>query len=201
MGHPADHMSDSALLSEVDSLKPLDDSQNNLRKLFERWNNRLTLQGASIAEQYIGGRCSLVVDVDFLPLSQSCVPANWATATAGLYPHGPHDDHLARIVFNVDTLQRCNVKHGNQQNMFVENIEVMEGTDRFITSFVRLYDVEYLPAERFWEAGLYYSTIKSRYELLPTLIGPKGELGVVGASSRSVHDLANHQVERALLRL
>ena len=41
------------------------DAKDELRELFERWNNSLTVEGISFAEKYIEGRISVILYVEF----------------------------------------------------------------------------------------------------------------------------------------
>lgn len=186
------------LLCGAANLEPLDDSRNKLRKLFERWDNRLSLQGKSVLEQYIGGRLSLVVDVEFrTPSHTDRGPSDRLEATIVFDTHSAiNHTEVARFVFDVDSRQNRNMQHWDQQDVFVEDVEVVYSANGLIPSLVRLYGVEYLPAERFGEARLYYSTVKSCYELLPAFASPEWEFGVGHVAASIANDAANHQVER-----
>jgi hypothetical protein len=157
-------------LPETDRLEAPNDSKNKLRHLFKRWDNRLTLQGKSLSEQYIGGRLSLVVDVDFIALGQCSTPTDRDIGVAELNRHCALDNEGARFVFYMNARQRCNMEHWNEQFVFVKNIEVVKGADRGIPSFVRLYDIKYVLPEFAGEAFMYYSTLTSFYKFLPRAV-------------------------------
>jgi hypothetical protein len=54
----------SSLLPAAVRLERLNDSVDQLRKLMERWDNRLTFKGLSIVELYLNGRLKIAVDFE-----------------------------------------------------------------------------------------------------------------------------------------
>lgn len=186
-------------LPERDRLETLDDSKNKLRELFERWDNRLTLQGKSLVEQYISGRLSLVVDVDFIAFGNAGAPTNGDIGVVELNRQRALDNEGTRFVFYMNVRQCRNVEHGNEQFVFVENIEVVKSADRVIPSLVRLYNVNYVLPEFSGEAFMYYSILASFYKFLPRAVGLEWKADVseaLGGTSLG-HNVADQQIECA----
>jgi hypothetical protein len=184
-------------LPETDRLEADNDSKNKLRDLFKRWDNRLSLQGKSLLEQYIGGRLSLVVDVDFIALGKCSAPTDRAIGVAELNRHCAFDNEGARFVFYVNARQRCNVEHWNEQFVFVENVEAVKSADRGIPSFVRLYDINYVFPEFAGDALMYYSTFASFYKFLPRAVGLewKADVSEILGGTTHCYGVADQQIE------
>jgi hypothetical protein len=143
-------------------LKPVNDALNEFRELYKRWDNRLTLENIDIAERYIKSGLQLLAD---------------------LHIRGRGDDiDLRAIVHRADETilegycnpalkGSCHVwyaaeKYDRQnQLVFVGYVEVMDGPERVIPSFVRFQTFDYL--DDIWAGAVYLSLLNSLIKIVP----------------------------------
>ena len=166
-----------------------DDFKNEIRKLSARWNNRLTLEGQSIAKLYIDDRFAIVCDFSI------STPNNGMSCNSVLNKQPTFDFQLTAIISPHS--HACHVGEmsgGEQSAMLVFDIEVVNMQEGFsVPSSVRfnIYDqmVQNIPRNL-----LFKSAINGRFKFLPGFIDR--ELGVLSTSPPSNSlDIVDSQVQ------
>src|SRR4051794_10008770 len=119
-----------APLGPIKSRERLNDFADKFRELSDRWDNRLTVKGLSIAERYRRGDLGLLISyVRQGEVHHRCIAYHSAITRYGRGLVGMRMKNAA--------------KHGRRddQLMFVDNVEIMKGSKELvpsILSFVRL---------------------------------------------------------------
>lgn len=177
-------------VGEVRLLNCLYDARDELRELMQRWDNRLTLETLNIAEQYVKGRLSVILDLDFAGHVKTC-------AQFMVLSDLERKDSL-HVPFGLDSerTQRSDGEHRYEQPMFIGNVQIVKGAQGVIPSLVRLYDIK-KESDHIGAETLYCSTVNGGFKFLPCL--PKWELGFRRRSATSPNNkLISDMIERGV---
>lgn len=144
--------------------------RNQIGNLNERWNNRLSLKGRSLAEAYVNGYCGIVLYCDGLVGSagESSDPV-WACSVVA-------EQVSSGGISGPIYIDASNVGNGDgrdQEVVFVVVVEVIEPPKRFVKSILRPYLVEKrLLSTR--DGALYQVQDRGGFEIFP--FGMNGEM-------------------------
>lgn len=133
---------------------------NEYREAVQCWKDGLTVHWHSPAKNYAEGRCALVFDLNLLFIGRDSrhVSRNGGPVRKREY--------LARFVFVADIPNKLELQMGNQQPVFVFNVETVNGPDGVpIPSLVRLYDI-HNEVDDPVGGLLYQSTIDGTYKFI-----------------------------------
>jgi hypothetical protein len=158
----------SRLLPETVLFKNLDDSCNKAGDLMKLWKNRLTLQGLSISKRYLEGNLEILADFDFIcngsitqycaifyPMRMSALQCEKDLVTR------KWGRRRKRSVRNIDA-----VKNGNKQLMFVNDIEIVNGSEHISEPvFIWLQRANYI--NDLWGGTVYVSLSNSILKVIP----------------------------------
>lgn len=150
------------------------------REIAQRWKNRMVLEGHSVAEKYVAGCLSLVCDLNVFPAGGNVDEI----ATVQNRRQFANDERFARLVFKAKVPDVLAMDFGNQEFVFVQNVESVKLPDGFpIPSSVRLYDIQDEVADPF--GGLMFkSAIDGVFHFLPGIVNRKlRELSPLPSSS------------------
>jgi len=171
---------------EVRLLDCLHDARNELRELMQHWDNRLTLENLSLAEQYREGRLSVALECK---LAGHPHYIQFSALTDGERAIGERH-HTSR---SRDVRQGRDGNNRNTSEVFVGYVQTVQDPDGItIPSFVRLYDVPNQGNE-IGTSSLYFSALKGGYQFVAGL--PHRELDVVGRTVRVVHDFEGYVIK------
>ena len=111
-----------------------DDVRDELRKLFKRWDNRLTLQGLSLSDSYLKGRIQLAVDFDLCSSGET----NKCRATFWRDPHFSEEKAVHSAVSHVNVFEAAEDRDSGKSNVFVSKVEIVKGAHTtMVPSWVR----------------------------------------------------------------
>lgn len=144
----------------------VNDPVDQMRKLMEKWDNRLTLDNLRLAERYLEGgleihvhiRVFAVVNVDatdFCAVLKNCKPLSASAAGLG------HDGHalgglLGGVVLDPANHGGATAERSNEQEaVFVDVVKLVKFPEDIIATLVRLERVE--DAYRSRRHSLYFS--------------------------------------------
>jgi hypothetical protein len=175
--------------SQGNLLKAIDSASNDFRHLAERWHNRLSGQGQSLAERYMRHGLTVVCD-----LAISVPDASVGMVVGRNENPIVYRKFLASIVYSANVSDARYFEMGNQQPVFVSNVETVKAPDGLaIPSLVRLYDI-HDETENFCAGVIFQSAI---YGVLKPLAGVvNGELGVrSGNENKLMHGVIESGAE------
>lgn len=165
-------------------LNCLHDAHDELSQLVQRWNAGFSLK-RSLVEQYREHRLSVVQK---FKCGRRFQYAEFSSA----------DDFEGAIIKghtaspSVDMSEGYNRHHWYQQQMFVSDVQIVQGAEGIIPSLVRLDLVEDC-GDDILARNLYLSTIDGRFHFLSRLAN--GKLDVVGRATCTADDFAGHEIE------
>ena len=176
---------------EENSLNAVNRATDEMREIAERWQDRLTVEGHSIAENYAEGRLSLIFDLNIL--------APYAGVDRDVrVNHCPLSDGevFASAIFAVDRPNVRNVFLRDQEPVLVFNVESVEIPEGFSSpSLVRLYGI-HDEVDDCFGGLLFQSTIDSSYKFIPG--GANREVCVrIPGPGRLKLNIADREVESA----
>lgn len=155
-------------------------------ELMERWDNRLTFKGLPTAKDYADGRYAIAL---YFKVSS-------AGDEAEVLPGGERDtadiDDVLILVLHHEVGNLCGRDHRNNQLMFVDNVELVEGPDGLLPSFVWLYRVKDKVDQEGHEL-LYFSLLKHISKAIPGLV--KREITCGFRPTMCDDDFAHHEIE------
>jgi hypothetical protein len=169
-------------------LERLDDSLNQMRQVMERWDKRLERKGLNVSEGYLEGRMEFLIE--------------FKTFNKG------HVNDYRAILYRSDTViderhgDATVPKHGevgslavggcgDQGNVFVVNVEVMDGAKRNVASLVRLERAENI--NDIWGSPVYVSLFNGT--LKGGVAGAKRKVNVINFASICANQVASQQIE------
>jgi hypothetical protein len=162
----------------------LDDARDELRQLFERWDNRLVFEGLPLAETYAEGRISIALYFQRgkrrrieIPFSRS-FKNQFLEFKDGFF-----------VIFKAEIGEGNKPQYRDQDPMLIHNIQVVQSIKGIIPSTVRLYSINDEIAD-FGTHSLYFSTVDLTYKILPFFMERKFDFPVRAGNNR-----AHHQVE------
>src|SRR6266700_2456708 len=139
MNHGCDSGSSSSYGCEL-LRKLIYDARHELREFYERWEHRLTPYNfLSVAEQYVKGRLTVALDVDFSGRPNESHLPGTARDTEGAI-----NQPIAVLVYSIHAVEGDHRQDGNEQPVFVGDVEL-------------------------GQRSLYRSAIDGRYQFLPRL--------------------------------
>lgn len=145
---------------EVSDFQRFNDAKNKLRQLKERWDNRLRIEKMSLLEEYRKGRLSIVFNL------QPTANLDHVVSAGAIGYEGAISDLRALVVFCVNAGDGRHAKHGDQEPVFVDVVDFVEGPEGKIPSLVRLYVVENDVAD-IGSGMLYVSLFHGNGKVLP----------------------------------
>ena len=164
------------------------DARDDLRKLMQRWDERLTFEGASLWKEYAKGRISVVCYVH----TGAC--GNCLESAASIHSKRNIGESITVIVMCADTGNLGDADCRDQQSVFVHDIKLVEGPEGIIPSFIWLYDIDDQIADTL-PRDLYFSTVDGCYKFLPRVADRKG--CVFGGGSACLEDyVVSHDIKR-----
>src|ERR1700687_2364067 len=101
----------------------------------QRWENQFVTHRESLLEQYQQGRFTVVCDLD---ICRSAIVE--AGAVASDYPSA-NTDLCASGVFCPDFTNGAGLPNWNQQPVFVQNVETVQGPEGVIPSIIGFYNI------------------------------------------------------------
>lgn len=178
---------------EENLLDTIDSATDEMREIAERWQNRLTVERHTIAENYADGRLSLICDLNIL------VPDTRIFGRCGVDDRPLNDcEVFASAVFAVNSPNVRNVFLRNQEPMLVFNVECIKTPEGFSTpSLVRLYGIHDEVEDGFGNPLplLFQSTIDGVYKFIPALADRETGVGVAGCSGLELN-IAHNEIKR-----
>lgn len=178
--------------SEKYFFNAVDSAANEMREIAQRWQNRLSAERHTIAENYAEGRLSLICDLNIL------APDARVDRDARMN-HCPLSDSevFASAIFTVDGPNVCNIFLRNQEPVLVFNVETVKSPNRFsYPSLVRLYRIH---DEFEYQFGsplplLFQSAIDGVYKFIPGRADRKVSVRVP-SSGCIEFDVAHREIE------
>jgi hypothetical protein len=183
-----------ASCSEKNTLDAINRATDDMRELAERWQDCLTVERHTIAENYAEGRLSLICDLNIL------APDTRVDGDVRV-DHCPlsHSEVFASAIFAVDRPNVRNVFLRDQEPVLVFNVESVQSPDRMAqTSLVRLYRLHDEVEDGFGSPLplLFQSAINGIYKFIPGRADRKVSVRV--PASRGIEfNVAHHEVESA----
>lgn|SRR6266576_404379 len=167
------------------------DTRHELRKLYERWEHRLTPYNfLSLAEQYVKGRLTVALDVNLLRRPDKTHLPRAADDTEGAI-----NQLKTLLVFRIHAVEGDHRHDGNEQPVLVGDIEAMQRVQRIaLPSLVRLYDVDN-ECGKVGQRSLYRSAIDGRYKFLSRLADCEPRMLVL-SEVRATANFPLHIIER-----
>ncbi|HEV8552164.1 MAG TPA: hypothetical protein VGR65_02090 [Casimicrobiaceae bacterium] len=173
---------------EVCLLDCINDAKDDLRELFQRWDNRLTFKGLSLVEKYCEGRLSMALKMRIAGGLHHYV--QYAASTNS--ERAICESHIADR--RIDVRKRHNGKGGYQEAMFIGNVETVKRPDGvIIPSFVWLYSVQN-EGDDIDTGDLYFSPIKDTFQFLPRISDWEVRMTGRNAASHS-DDFASQKIQ------
>src|SRR2546422_3774577 len=101
-----------------------DEFINGLRELMERWDNRFTLQGKSIAEQYLKGKISVILELGF---ASTCPCLTSSARTVG--PRSKKCEAASTFSGPILQFGSCarEPDNWNKESMFISDVQSVQG--------------------------------------------------------------------------
>ncbi|SRR6266567_5900740 len=148
------------------------DARDDLREIYERWNNRLTWEKLfPLAEQYANGRFSVALYVKRRVRpegAQNAIPRDGES---------PGGESVMVLVFRADIAKGQDPQDGNQQPVFVGDVKTVKGPQGIIPSRVWFYLIPN-QVNNVGPRSLYISALKGGFQFLPRF--KTGETDVLG---------------------
>jgi hypothetical protein len=139
--------------------------------LAERWHNKLTLQGQSLAERYTKHGLTVICDLDI-----SVPKTEVLTSVRGNDKPVVEGETLARFIYCANVVNSRKFSVSNQEPVLVFDIETVKGPDGLaIPSLVRLYNFDN-EVEDFFGGVLFQSAIDGSFKAIRGILD--GELCV-----------------------
>ncbi|MGC2610794.1 MAG: hypothetical protein WA320_12015 [Candidatus Sulfotelmatobacter sp.] len=169
--------------SNWEHLESINRARHAFRNFVERLNDRLTLVGNSYVEYYRKGRMALILRCELSFPTKFDVKARFLSEDRPFV-----DKRIAFIVLKAKVGKPHHIEYWEQQLMFVEDVQIVQGPNGAIPSLVGLYDIqEEIDNQRdsgiSGETLLFQSAINSTYQLLPLVANWK-PCPMVGFSGR-----------------
>ncbi|WP_188656478.1 hypothetical protein, partial [Stakelama pacifica] len=173
--------------------------RDGLRHINERWKNALALNNAGLVEQYLSGRFTVALYFH----STGAEVGNPDLAALRDDPGSP-TYAIVVVVSDVEEGQCLGDENGDEQSVFVADIELVEVPEKAPAGFVRSYLVRDEGADT-WDRFLYGSVpaltfglpvndfwrgSEGRYKFFPRFVHREGEAGV-----SPTENLANYVIE------
>ena len=179
---------------EKNLLDAVNGAANEMREIAQRWQDRLTVERHSIAENYADGRLSLICDLNIL------APEAGVDRDAGMN-HCPlgHSEVFATAIFAVDRSDVRNVFLRDQEPVLVFNVESVKSPEGLaFPSLVRLYGIHDEIEDGFGSPLplLFQSTVNGVYKFIPGRADRKVSVRVSRSGSLEFN-VAHHEVKRA----
>ena len=175
---------------EVCLLDCLHDARYELRQLMQRWDDSLTLENLSFVEDYIEGRLSLLCDLEIgvsrYRINLSALSYSKANALKTIAP----------VVFCTHPNKSGDRGDGDQQPMFVHDVEIVKCAQGVIPSLVRFYRIDD-KVDDGTGRSLYFSIIDGFYKFIARIPKIESCFSVGGVSSQG-DDLTSHQVQSSM---
>mgnify|MGYP001569002881 CR=1 FL=1 len=173
---------------EICLLDCLNDARDDLRKLMKRWNERLIFGRSILWEEYVKGRLSIVCYVH-LGTRPNCVQS-----TPGTYTEGKVGECVVIIVMCANARNFEDADRWNQQPVFINDVDFVEGPNGIIPSNIRFYDISDEVAD-VATPDLYFSITDGVYKFLPRISNRESAMLGRGAPSNN-DNFTSHEVER-----
>ena len=172
-------------------LNAIDSATHEMREIAQRWQDRLTVDRHSIAENYANGRLSLICDLNIL-VPESGVDRNLRVDQRPL----GDSEVFASAIFAVDRPNVRNVLLRYQEPVLVFDVECVKTPEGFSApSLVRLYGI-HDEVDDCFRGLLFQSAITGDYKIIPGVVDR--ELGVHGPNAQSRKlDIVHDEVEGA----
>lgn len=165
----------------------VNDARDDLRKLMKRWNERLTFESAVLWEEYAKGRLTKVCYVHPGASSNGIQPAT------GIDTEGKVVEPIVVIVMAANAGDLDDTNRRNQQPMFIDDVDFVEGPNGIIPSNVRLYYINDEIAN-VATRDLNFSTTHLAYKFLPRI--SDWEAAILGWSAASDGDnFTGHKIQ------
>lgn len=182
---------------EKNLLDAVDSAANEMREIAERWQDRLTVDGHSIAENYANGRLSLICDLNVI-VAEAGVDRDFRVNQRPL----GDSEVFSSAIFAVDCPNVRNVLLRDQEPVLVFNVECVETPEGFpASSLVRLYGI-HDEVDDCFGGLLFQSTITGDYKIIPGIVdrelrvlGPNAlsrKLNIVHSEVESAHKVVDH---------
>lgn len=146
----------------------LDRLGDGLRRINERWNNRIVFKDLIFSEDYLKLRFAVVVDLNLRP-----VPHQSHRACAAYLYFADHDD-AAVCVSSEHLLEDGGLQNGNDQVVFVEIVQFAGSPKRFVPSLGRVYLIQDEPLS-LWESSRYRHFSEGLFKAIPILVNREGD--------------------------
>jgi hypothetical protein len=138
-------------LTQENHFNLVDNPTDRIGQAMKAWNDRLTVQGRPLVEQYKQGWLTLVCD---LAISKS----RQGPFSDPLSSDDPRADDvlLASLIFQANVSHNVHAHHREQEPVFVDNVHIVQGPEGIIPSLVRLYGLHNEVTDLF--GGLLYQS-------------------------------------------
>jgi hypothetical protein len=155
--------------SNLEHFESINRARHAFRNFVERLNDRLTLVGNSYVEQYRNGRMALILRCELSFPTKFDVEARFLSKDRLLV-----DKRIAFIVLKAKLGKPHHIEYWDQQLMFVEDVQIVQGPKGAIPSLVGLYDIQQeIDDQRdsgiSGETLLFQSAIDLTYKFLPLI--------------------------------
>lgn len=175
--------------AEVVRFERVNDTLDKLRKLQERWNNRLQLKITPLRERYIEGRLSILCY-----FAGPSKPSDVHPAT-GIYNNCDIAEKIVVAINRAEAGELGNGDSWDEQLVLVNVVELAESPKRIVPSFVRTYLVKNHRAEI--GSGLhYFSELTGLLQSVPRFVFRK--VDAVGVQPSPFGNVARDMVERGM---
>ena len=114
-------------------LECIHDARDQLGELIQRWDDRLTLERLSMAEQYSENRLSVTLNLNISGRKACYVQYSAIANSKSAVSERNVPDFCVDVA---DASNRCD---GYQEPVLIDNIKTVESAEGIIPSFVRLY--------------------------------------------------------------
>ena len=145
-----------------------------------------------IAERYADGHLSVVLDVT-AKRNGNAVGQQWSSSGERV------DIDLPAFILQFQAINRNNVRHWDEQMVFVVNVEIVKGANIAVAvpSFVRFYSI-HKQIKQCRTANYFSSLLKRRFVVLPVVTDEKLSLGgVESLRAQSADDFTVCDIESA----
>lgn len=179
----------SGVTFEAVSLKSVDYAKDQLRQLFERWDNRLKFEGLSISEGYLEGCLKFLADLDILSGGQTHRYSAVFDRAEMIFPE--HQDHCIAPA-DLKVFDSSKVSDGYQEFVLVRNVEVVDGPEGYIASRVRFQRFENI--DDIWAGTMYISLFDHRIKVVRDIC--KREVDVFDVPAVDTHKVTGQEIKR-----
>jgi hypothetical protein len=171
-GGPATRAKTQSTLSK-EQLERFNRASDHYRNILNLWQDRLALEGESLVEQYCRERFALILHCEIL--SVEGIERKHAFPTSIGNKNGLIVDD-AFVVLKANTVNESPLKHWNNELVFVPDIQIVQGPDGVIPSFVGLYRVEHKLVDKIGDLLLFQSIIQSGYQFISRIADQKASV-------------------------